>query len=139
MHAKIVHSIPHRTRLRVRTGFRSLDVLQRIEEAISHLPGVESVTVSTLTGSILVHHSFGRQYARTILDTVNLVLSSVPISLFEVKRRASELSLLCNIRRALNLLSLLFTVIKVPTALSFSVTALELLVDLLAARPALAY
>lgn len=52
----VVHSTPHRTRLRVPRIYRSHDHMQRVQHALEKVPGVKSVHTTVGTGSVLIEH-----------------------------------------------------------------------------------
>jgi copper chaperone CopZ len=51
---RVVHRLPHRTRLRVPKAQR--DKLSKLSSTLSAVPGVESVQVNHQTGSVLITH-----------------------------------------------------------------------------------
>ena len=52
----VVHHIPGRTRLRLPRTHRNKEKLERVQKALSGVPGVHSVEVNHKTGSVLLHH-----------------------------------------------------------------------------------
>jgi hypothetical protein len=55
--ARIVHSIPGRTRVRIYNRRRDRAFFEDIERRIARFPQVEHVASDALTGSVLVHHN----------------------------------------------------------------------------------
>jgi Heavy metal associated domain 2 len=54
--AHVVHSVPGRTRFRVRNRRHDRAFFQGIEQRLARVPQVESVAADPRTGSVLVHH-----------------------------------------------------------------------------------
>ena len=54
--ARVVHSIPGRTRLRAESIKGDLDALSAVQTALEDTKGVQNVEINALTGSILVEH-----------------------------------------------------------------------------------
>jgi hypothetical protein len=54
--ARVVHSIPGRTRLRAESIKGDIEALSAVQTALEDTEGVQNVQINTLTGSILVEH-----------------------------------------------------------------------------------
>jgi hypothetical protein len=54
--AQIVHQVQGRLRLRIQERRKDADYFEAVREHLEDLPGVESVRVSSVTGSVLVLH-----------------------------------------------------------------------------------
>lgn len=56
---RVVHQLPHRTRLRVPHRCRSREGMAAIGERLQRVPGVHSVELNPASGSIVVKHESG--------------------------------------------------------------------------------
>jgi copper chaperone CopZ len=81
--ADFVHYVPGRLRIRVphiRGDLRQSGLLER---SLRLMPGVDSVTISMTTGSILVSYNSRRTDPAALLDALGLVLAGRPLQRIE--------------------------------------------------------
>jgi hypothetical protein len=75
--ARVVHSIPGRTRLRAESIKGDVQALSAVQTALEDTKGVQSVQINVLTGSILVEHDIsvedvlGQLQRRDVLELDN--------------------------------------------------------------------
>jgi copper chaperone CopZ len=73
----ISHHLPHRTRIRVPRRHRQLPTMNKIQDRLIKVPGVQSVEVNERTGSVLVHHDVSDDTFDKLSSAISEVASEV--------------------------------------------------------------
>lgn len=84
---KVVHALPHRTRLRVPTQHRTPEGMARLKKAMEGTAGVRSVEINPKTGSVLLNHDT----QPGILEKVGVALEETPGLMHLLMPEADEL------------------------------------------------
>jgi hypothetical protein len=92
--AMLAHETPGRTRLRIADKIGDRDYFERMRQALSSCPGVRHVSVSPLTGSLLVMHgnelAIVREFARE-RDLFEVVAAAQPLPFTHLKGEVQRL------------------------------------------------
>jgi hypothetical protein len=71
---KVVHFLPGRVRLKVAGAKRNPAYAGHLREAFLAVPGIRSIEVDSLTGSVLIHYDSERLLAQDGMSTLGQVL-----------------------------------------------------------------